>query len=363
MKPKTFRKKLAEMDMGDSLMIGRTQHRSGGDDIFGIGIAYGLQGSKFALESGVAVNEPCYLNVNTLVGTGADKIYFSGTKLSDRYRIAKMNEMMIDDILYNLLNVSLTLASCNKVAQADIAEVGFARGFEQFLAMNVIAPYCSGEERFLEERHVVEDNVGGDINPLRLHVFGNAAGRVELSRCVGHEADEVMKEGDVADAVTFYYVLQHDGVVDAGEVFPHPVLIVDADGHETGKTSVVEIFPQRIIVVCELMEMQELHVGEALYVNLFVTTSEQCAQFAGQHLGVATGDKDIHVVFGAIAPDRLFPPINVLHLVDEDIVMLVGKKTCIDVCVEFIAVAYESERAFLLVYISCWHRTPSRVGR
>ena len=84
------------MDMSDALMIGRAQHGSGGDDILGISIAYGLQGTELALESGVAVDEPCYLNVNTLVGTGTDKIYFAGSKLPDCYRVAEMNEMMID---------------------------------------------------------------------------------------------------------------------------------------------------------------------------------------------------------------------------------------------------------------------------
>ena len=339
------------MEMCDALMIGGAQHWGGGDDIFGIGIAYGLQGSELSLESGVAVDKPCHLNVNTLVGTGADKIYFSGTELPYCYRVAEMNEMMIDDILHNLLNVSLTFASRDIIAQADIAEVGLAGGFEQLLAMNVITAYNSGEEGILEERHVVEDNIGGDIHPLRLHVFGYVAGGVELARSVGNEADEVMEEGDVADAVAFYHILQHNGIVDAGEIFPHPFLIVDANGSKTGKTAVVEVFPQRIIVVCKLMELHELHIGETLHQNLFVSTSEQCAQFTGQHLGVAARDEEIHIVFGTIASDRLFPALNVLHLVDEDIVMFVGKKTCIDVRVKFIAVAYEAERAFLLIYI------------
>ena len=208
------------MDMFDSIMIGSAQHGGGGDDIFGIGIAYGLQRSELTLESGVAVNEPCYLNVNTLVWTGAYKIYFSGTKLPDCYRIAEMNEMMIDDSLYNLLNVGMTFASSDIVAQADIAEIGFARRFKEFLAMNVIAAYWGSEEGFREEGHVVEHYIGGDINTLRLHEFGYAAGRIEFACSICHEADEVMEEGDIADVMTLNDIFQHDGVVDAGEIFP-----------------------------------------------------------------------------------------------------------------------------------------------
>ena len=91
------------MDMFDSIMIGSAQHGGGGDDIFGIGIAYGLQRSELTLESGVAVNEPCYLNVNTLVWTGAYKIYFSGTKLPRLlylFLIHNKNEENVDFVVY-----------------------------------------------------------------------------------------------------------------------------------------------------------------------------------------------------------------------------------------------------------------------
>ena len=55
------------------------------------------------LESGVAVNEPCYLNVNTLVWTGAYKIYFSGTKLPRLlylFLIHNKNEENVDFVVY-----------------------------------------------------------------------------------------------------------------------------------------------------------------------------------------------------------------------------------------------------------------------
>ena len=59
----------------------------------------------------------------------------------------------------------------------------------------------------------MEDDIGGDINALRFHIFGNAAGRVEFSCGVGHETDEVMKKRNVADAVALNDILQHDGIV------------------------------------------------------------------------------------------------------------------------------------------------------
>ena len=267
------------MEMSDALMIGRTQQWSGGNDVLGIGIAYGLQCTELPLEGRIAVDDPRHLHVNTLVRTGAYEINLSSTKLAHSNRIAQMYELMIHHILHNLLNVSLPFASCYIIPKTDIAKIGLARGFEQFLAVNVIAANGSGKEGLLEKRHVVEDNIGRNIHPLRLHVSGNVACRMELAGGIGHEAYEVMQKRDIADAVALYHVFQDDGVVDAREVFPHPVLVIDADCLQSGESTIVEVFPERIIAVSELMKLQELHVGETLHQNLFVSPSEQSARY------------------------------------------------------------------------------------
>ena len=109
---------------------------------------------------------------------------------------------------------------------------------------------------------------------------------MELAGRVGHEAYEVMQKRDIADAVALYHVFQDDGVVDAREVFPHPVLVIDAYGLQSGEPTIVEVFPERIIAVSELMKLQELPVGETLHQNLFVSPSEQSAQFTRQHISI-----------------------------------------------------------------------------
>ena len=43
------------MEMSDALMIGRTQQRSGGNDVLGIGIAYGLQCTELPLEGRIKI--------------------------------------------------------------------------------------------------------------------------------------------------------------------------------------------------------------------------------------------------------------------------------------------------------------------
>ena len=99
------------MKMCDALMIGRTQKGSSRDDVFGISIIDGLQSPKLTLERGVAVNKPCHLNVNALAGTSTYEINLSNTQLPDGNRISKMNQMMVNDILHDLLNIRLAFAS------------------------------------------------------------------------------------------------------------------------------------------------------------------------------------------------------------------------------------------------------------
>ena len=102
---------LAEVNMGDTFIIGRTQKWCGWDDILWIGIADILERSKLSVGCNLTINKPGYLNIQPLVGTGADKVYLTVTELTYGACVAQMNEMMLYDILYNFLYVWLTLTA------------------------------------------------------------------------------------------------------------------------------------------------------------------------------------------------------------------------------------------------------------
>ena len=178
------------MEVRNAVMIGRAQHGGGGDDVLGIGVADGLQGAKLAVGRGVAVDDPCHLNIDALIGTGAYEVDFSCTQLSDGDGIAKVQKVVVNNVLDDFLDVRLTLAANIVIAQADIAQIGLSRRFQQFFAMNVVAAHGAGEERLVEEGHVVEDHIGGDVKAPRLHVLGNAACGVDFACGVGYETDE-----------------------------------------------------------------------------------------------------------------------------------------------------------------------------
>ena len=68
----------------------------GGDDVLGKGVADGLQGAKLAVGRGVAVDDPCHLNIDALIGTGAYEVDFSCTQLSDGDGIAKVQKVVVN---------------------------------------------------------------------------------------------------------------------------------------------------------------------------------------------------------------------------------------------------------------------------
>ena len=63
------------MEMSDALMIGRTQQWSGGNDVLGIGIAYGLQCTELTLEGRIKIiavaneSERAFLLINFILYT------------------------------------------------------------------------------------------------------------------------------------------------------------------------------------------------------------------------------------------------------------------------------------------------------
>ena len=144
------------MNVCDALIIGGAQHGSGRDDIFGISIAYGLQGSELALESGVAVDEPCYLNVNTLVGTGADKVkyefYFLYATKTKRIRVLLCTENKIDAFAWYAASDCFILPSYREGFPNTVLEAGA-------MGLPCIVTDINGS------REIVEDGKNGIVIP------------------------------------------------------------------------------------------------------------------------------------------------------------------------------------------------------
>lgn len=116
-------KKLAQAEMEDAVVVSTHKERGQRDDILRVVILDFLQPTEFSLAGLLRVYKIGNLDVLDFIGPLAYEIYFAGTKVADIHFIAQMQEMLIDDILYHLLDIRLTVASGNEVAQSDVAKV------------------------------------------------------------------------------------------------------------------------------------------------------------------------------------------------------------------------------------------------
>ena len=70
-------------------------------------------------------------------GIGAYKIDFSGFKLTGIHLIPQSDKVLINDIFYHFLNVTLSCSACYGIADTIVFKIIFVIGFKYPLAVNV----------------------------------------------------------------------------------------------------------------------------------------------------------------------------------------------------------------------------------
>ena len=151
-------------------------------------------------------------------------------KLTDGDFIAKTYQVVVDNILNHLFNVTFTRTTCQGITQAVVLEIELIVAFKQLLAVNVVAVHLMNQVSVAEELRVVDDDRRGDTIALLLHVLGNAVGRDDLTCIVGQETHEVFKERHVADLIPHNDILEQDGVIDILLILTR-ILLVESHLH------------------------------------------------------------------------------------------------------------------------------------
>ena len=96
------------MKMSYAIVIRLSNQWCHRDDIFGIVVLDGTKIAKLTLIRVIVGYDIRSLHIDPFAfGLCADKINFASLKLSDHHFIAQAYKMIVDDILYHLLNVSL----------------------------------------------------------------------------------------------------------------------------------------------------------------------------------------------------------------------------------------------------------------
>ena len=104
-----------------------------------------------------------------------------------------------------------------------------------------------------------------------------------------------------------------------------------------------------MVGVGELVELHELEVTQGLHVDFVITAAKQCAEFAAQHLGVATSDDDVDVVFCTETTYGLLPCFDVLDLINQEVVVTFRIEMLFDVFAQLFSVLDKTERSLLFI--------------
>lgn len=99
------------------------------------------------------------------------------------------------------------------------------------------------------------------------------------------------------------------------------------------------------------MKLQELIVTERLYIDFFISASNECTKFVAQHTGVTTRYNDVRVWFSAKAAYGAFKLLYVLHFVNKDIIVLVVRPMLFNIFIEIPISLYGIILLLLLIYI------------
>ena len=127
------------MKMGYAIVIRFGNQWCHRDDIFGIVVLDGTKITKLTLIRVIVSYNIRSLHIDPFAfWLCADKINFASLKLSDHHFIAQTDKVIIDDVLYHLLNVSLTRTAYKSITNAMIFKVEFIIALKYLPSVNVI---------------------------------------------------------------------------------------------------------------------------------------------------------------------------------------------------------------------------------
>ena len=109
------------------------------DDIFGIVVLDGTKVAKLTLICIVVGYDIRSLHIDPFAFWFCTyKVNLTSLKLSDHHFIAQAYKVIIDDILYHLLNVSLTRTAYKSITNTIVFKVEFIIALKYFPSVNVI---------------------------------------------------------------------------------------------------------------------------------------------------------------------------------------------------------------------------------
>ena len=153
--------------MGDAIVVGSGDKRRQRDDVFRVIVLDGMEIAKFTIVGCVVGNDVASLNISALsIWLCTYEIYLTCLQLPYVNFVAEANEMVVDNILYDLLNVPLASTTCKCVTNAMVFEVIFVIALKQTLAVNVVTVHLVEHVGIAQELCIIGYSRGGDLLAL-----------------------------------------------------------------------------------------------------------------------------------------------------------------------------------------------------
>ena len=290
------------------------------DHYLGIVVPDAQQVAELTLRRGLVVYAQGHLHVYLLVVPLGNEVYLLAAKKTHLCRVATIEQVVIDHVLHQLAAVADAIAH-DHVAQAQVLEVILLANLKDTLAHQVVALHAVQQEGVAQIARVGLYLVHRHGGVLRFQIVADVLGREQVADVLREEADKVLQKGRVAQVVAPHHIAEHDGGVHALEVFVHH-LVAQGQVREIGQAAIAHVEVQAAVLVRQMVELEELGIAEAVHRALDVAAAEIGGQLAGEHVGVRAREIDI---VERREQQRAHHPLksgHILHLVDEDVVIL-----------------------------------------
>lgn len=197
------------MKVCNAIVVGSGDKRGQRDYVLRVIILDSMQVAKLTVVGCFVSNDVTCLDVSSLpTWLRAYEIYLTCLQLSYIDFVAKADEMIVDDILYHLFDVTLASTPSKGVANTIVFEVIFVIALKQALAVNVVAVHLVEHVGIAQELGVIGYSRCSDFLALRLHVFCYTIGRDNLPRIVGKESHKILKERYITNLISHDDILE-----------------------------------------------------------------------------------------------------------------------------------------------------------
>ena len=257
---------------------------------------------------------------------------FGSLDNADVYTVASHTKFIINYIFHGVGLLKLAeVDSC--IAESQIREIVFLRGFDIRLSLDVITLSRFDQERVLKAVQIFLDGFRGDFGFLNgLEGIAQLFGIGQRTDRRGKDIQKIFQFTDISDFIALANITD----INLAEKILQSRSFVTGIISQNHKrdTAVKHIFRQAHVFVA-VINGHELGKAQRVHMDFVATTGELSSYIFRQKFCVASGYKNIHVFLAEITVQHSFKTIQHLDFVQQEVIHLVVSNLGADICHEF----------------------------